>query len=1031
MTNQYLYTMYKSYVRGVGSSFRLLFFLWCFTVCSAFSLSASEVVDTRRPLKSLPKFVVPQIVSDSPNLLSEEEEDFKTAYGILAYDYTDYSFIDGLVSFRLEGGGTYKHIELLGTGDYSVTAAAYAGDYYYYVRSTSPDGQTDVPVDLMKYDFQTGEVTEVGKLTAFDRHLNDMTYDYSSGTMYAITRPNNGTSVLYSINLETAEPTRLFDLGIDFFTLACSYEGQLYAIDFYGTLYKICKEDGTTTEIGSTGLHPQYYQSMEFDHSTGELFWAACLNEDYGVENSMVYVDTETGEATLLGPIGNQGEIAGLYIPFSASPAGTPAAVSHLLVAPAEKGTKMAALTWNNPLETFDGKTLESISEVKVYRNRELVKTFTDCEPGKKCTYFDMIKDDLAGGNYTYRVVASNETGDGARAEETVFVGKDVPLPVTNLTLQATAPDALKLTWEMPEKGPNGGFVDVNSLTYRIVRHPDEVIVAEAQSGENKEYVETDIKAVANYSFTVTASNNEGTTEGVTSVTMVFGPALSIPFSYDFTDKEAGDYWAFTNTSIEGGWTWSSSSTKSRIMGHQPAIYGKGDDLLTSHRLPFVAGEYYRVDFDYHAYSQDTLQFELIENGETVQVLHKYLLQGSRDDQHAYFSFKSEKEGLYSLGVRALSPVRADWVELHQLSLRHADAKNLCARGLTGETRPTQNVASDYEVKVYNGGYETAESYTVALHDQSGNKLAEKEVSEPLAFGEETTVVLSWTPVDLTVTKMAATVILDGDELPEDNVSDWLAVNVREAFNGKIVAIGVDEGKTSNSSPFDFFKQYAAALNIYGADEIGMQEGYISRIAYFYDTTSQYDDVENGPVKVYIANTDLATTEGGWLPEEAMTLAYEGEISLAKGEQGELVINFNEPFHYTGGNLAILTTVASPRYYSYVYYRQYTSPLENNGAYTWGDYYEESGFDFTQEGYMDWWNRNTSILLYMEDQVQDAISTTTQSEKAEGYTIYDLSGRKVASSTTGNFNVKGLRPGIYVITYEKEGKTFSEKLQVK
>lgn len=88
---------------------------------------------------------------------------------------------------------------------------------------------------------------------------------------------------------------------------------------------------------------------MEFDHTTGTLYWAAQVVTVDGYvemeESFMATIDIATGNVTRLGNIGSSGQIVGLYIPFSASASDTPAAVSELTITPAENGLTQATLS--------------------------------------------------------------------------------------------------------------------------------------------------------------------------------------------------------------------------------------------------------------------------------------------------------------------------------------------------------------------------------------------------------------------------------------------------------------------------------------------------------------------------------------------------------------------------------------------------------------------------------------------------------------------------------------------------------------
>ena len=89
-----------------------------------------------------------------------------------------------------------------------------------------------IPVELIRYDIEKDVAESVGELSGYTSHINDMSYDYSTKTMYAISVLNDAYTQLFTIDLNTAESKLVADLDRRFFTLACTYEGQLYGISF-------------------------------------------------------------------------------------------------------------------------------------------------------------------------------------------------------------------------------------------------------------------------------------------------------------------------------------------------------------------------------------------------------------------------------------------------------------------------------------------------------------------------------------------------------------------------------------------------------------------------------------------------------------------------------------------------------------------------------------------------------------------------------------------------------------------------------
>lgn len=975
----------------------------------------------------------------APLVIKKANGTTKTAYGVLGFDLTDGNMLNGLVSFPFTEGARFSLVKYFGDANHDVTAGAYA-ERYYYAELTQTDLTTQkmIPVELIRYDIEKDVTESVGELSGYTSHINDMSYDYSTKTMYAISVLNDAYTQLFTIDLNTAESKLVADLDRRFFTLACTYEGQLYGISFEGDLCKIDKTNGNVTVVGATGWHPTYYQSMEFDHSDETLYWAANLMGGTDFDDCIATVDINTGAAYKVAAVGNSPQIAGLYVPFAASEKGTPSAVSDFECVPGANGATTVALYWMNPTQTFDGKELTALTDIKVYRDRELIKTFENPEIGEEMSYTDDLGD-VKGGYHFYSVVASNSVGEGAEEKVRIFVGRDIPADITTLTLQHDGYDKAVISWNQPELGPNGGYVDASSLSYKVVRKPDGRVIADGL--KQTTVSDENISPVSQYSYSVVASNADGESNAVETETRVFGPAYSMPVTFDFTAFDADNSWTVMDANKDGyAWMWTKVSSGDRVMGHQASSTAVSDDWLISYYMPFEKDATYRAEMELHAYSADKLEFALLDEMYTVkpaQVLDTVTIKGNRDKQRIGVVFKAESDGYKNLGIHALSPMRADWLEVFNLSVKKAEKSNLAAVSISGPEKPMAKKESVYTVRVENRGTDKAYAYRVTLVDKNGEELNHKDVAVTLNSGEYADVEVAWTPQVADTTAICGVVrTWPDDEYADDNTTDYMTVIVREAFDGDVVGIGLESSSTASSSPFDLSNQYAAALNIYSADEIGENKDMlIQKLAWPYDALYQYSDVETIPVRIYLANTDLTNTKDGWIPEEQLTLVYDGITSIAQKSTGDLTIALDEPFKYEAGkNLAVLTAVNCDTYCPYVSFRQYNSPLEGNAAYEWGSYYAKQWFDFTQVGHQNYYSRTASIMIYLTEDTPNGIaSANTAAVAGTAYTVSDVAGRVVATgvfSEQGTVNTSGLQRGVYVVSYKVDGKRQAMKISV-
>ena len=100
--------------------------------------------------------------------------------------------------------------------------------------------------------------------------------------------------------------------SVKLWTLAINRQGRAYGVAYDGgNLYEINLNEATTTLVGPTGKEVWYTQGMAFDLDTGELYWAQFATAN---DHGFYQVNTETGEATSIGEIGQGTQLAGLFM---------------------------------------------------------------------------------------------------------------------------------------------------------------------------------------------------------------------------------------------------------------------------------------------------------------------------------------------------------------------------------------------------------------------------------------------------------------------------------------------------------------------------------------------------------------------------------------------------------------------------------------------------------------------------------------------------------------------------------------------
>lgn len=598
----------------------------------------------------------------------------KTAY---AWVTRDRGGLDkGLVSFSLNKPGELKSLHALPELAY---AGCYADGKYYFdrYRTYTENGEsTWAHIAFSSVDIATGAITDIKDWSDEYFVINDMTYDYANNIIYAMGRNIyqddflSGFAFEYSslmtINPVTGvvtEAKQFIDWGSGtyanktYYNIACDLNGTLYSVDQNGMLVTFDPaNDFAETVIGRTGMNPgRTTQSMEFDHTTGTLYWA-CDNATKAAE--LVIVDTTSGHASVVGETGNDSHLIGLHIPFAVPSQAAPAAVSALKAVPDADGGKSITLSWVNPSKTYGGHTLNSIASVKILRNNETVKTITDATVGTAETWTDNVAD---AALYSYTVVATNVAGDGLPSGVTRWVGKDIPMAVTQLGVARDGAGA-QLRWTEPEEGIHGGVIDRASLGYKIVRFPDGEILATDARGTS--FDDKTVPGMGRYYYTVESHTAEGVGEAATSVEIALGDGVQdFPWSTLFSDRSEFDLWTVVDRNGGSTWSWKSRSAggyEAQAM-YQYDNNNVGDDYLVSPDLLLQAGTTYKVRFAYAGSNEHhTEKLELtFGRGKTAEAQSAILKRLTMTDGTFRFCEAElpaiEETGNYNIAFHAIS----------------------------------------------------------------------------------------------------------------------------------------------------------------------------------------------------------------------------------------------------------------------------------------------------------------------------------------------------------------------------------------
>ncbi|MDE6332154.1 MAG: carboxypeptidase regulatory-like domain-containing protein, partial [Muribaculaceae bacterium] len=227
---------------------------------------------------------------------------------------------------------------------------------------------------------------------------------------------------------------------------------------------------------------------------------------------------------------------------------------------------------------------------------------------------------------------------------------------------------------------------------------------------------------------------------------------------------------------------------------------------------------------------------------------------------------------------------------------------DLQATSLLGETLLL--AGSQYELKatVKNLGIESASDYKVELIDLiSGDKIAEVEGVEVKPSGSSE-VKFFWKAENPGPVKLQARIVSDSDPVADNNNSYAYIAQILPQDN---TAISVNHGETlkAMSYPINFYAVESMTQSIFPANEIGTTAGQINSLVF----TSCLDaDFYGESFTVFIGETDKSDySEVSMVDPASLTKVFDGAIYMEAGVR-DLVIPFDEPYNYRGGNLVVM-----------------------------------------------------------------------------------------------------------------------------
>lgn len=489
-------------------------------------------------------------------------------------------------------------------------------------------------------------------------------------------------------------------------------------------------------------------------------------------------------------PIYRQSVILDSIQVVAISKATAPDSVTNLKVVPGDEGDLCATISFNAPAKTIKGGELNGISKIEIYRDGQLINTLNDVTPGSAQRVKDE-SDDIVNGTHEYSLYSYNEDGKGNCASSKVFIGIDTPLQPSNLHAKDNNDGTVTLTWNAPSAiGVNGGYVDVDALTYDISDNSG-AIQAENISGTTATIKNFDITGSQGQEiYTVAAKNEAGSSSKTASNLIIRGACYNLPFVESFTNGslDYGYWYAECNIGTKNYWGTSSMAWDNDGGGAYFLPYSAGNaSTIISGKINTKGAKKLILTYRYVGIpeSDACLKVGVEKDGcgvsDTIVVTDFKELKADQTywyfrtvDLSAYAGENYIRVFFYSKSNDTTNPVFIDQIRVYEAK------DNDMALKLFSPSKANAGSQIDNKILLSNWGSNEASAFDVKLF-VNGKEAAKKRVDKLPAY-EDKYVSLNYQSLatDPNPTSIFATVDYDRDENNDNNTSLTNSINLQK-----------------------------------------------------------------------------------------------------------------------------------------------------------------------------------------------------------------------------------------------------------
>ncbi|MGI6222035.1 MAG: choice-of-anchor J domain-containing protein [Prevotella sp.] len=635
-------------------------------------------------------------------LKTDETENPPTLYGIIG---TSDGFYLGSfpASNNLTVTKLYENNKLAATG-----GAIFVNDKLYVNQMTS-DGIYNTTTQYIFRSEPSWKLIETRENLPYSSSATCLTYDATTDLVYGQFYNEETSEMCWgTLDLNSGESSLHGTMDDVLVAIAASPDGKIYGVNSNGMFMEIGKSNGSVRRIGHTDVKPAYMQSAVIDQQTGKFYWAAYTDTS---TSGLYEVDINTGKATLISRFANNEEVVGLFMKTPALSSDVPAEPTNVSLN-FDGGALEGNISFHTPSLTVGGETLNGQLTAHVMMDGKNYSQ--DVEPDADCT----ISLTASGEGYHNAYVwVSNENGASKKVLRQAWLGDDTPLPVTNIQLENVEGKA-QLSWDAPEGGVHGGYVNVDSVTYTILRYPDNTII-EGYTGTTLTQ-DIELQTLSNLSYRIIPVYKGKRGEAANSSEVLFGDAYSVPANIAVGNSSVFSLCTVIDNNNDGvTWTWYYGGA-AQYNGKK--AYGRAaDDWIITPAIRLQKEKYYKVTFP--IFGRNALYFPQyydlwIGQGTTVESMTHQIAKDTLQESSSGMKFiersamvSVDEDGLYNFGFHTTTSSYMDFM------LQAIKVEETCATTSPEATKDLTLTPGE------NGALTTRIDFTAPQHAIDGTEL--------------------------------------------------------------------------------------------------------------------------------------------------------------------------------------------------------------------------------------------------------------------------------------------------------------------